>query len=140
VDDPTPGAGPTVLKLILRVMGTSSLFALIFVAAPHSWMRPIHAWVGLGKMPDTPIVWYLARSTSAFYALTGGLFWVVSFDLPRFRPVLIYLSAGVIVLGVSLLILDRAEGLPRAWALWEGPFTIVIGAVMLVLSRRIGSR
>jgi hypothetical protein len=140
MDDPATGPGATVLKLMLRVMGTSSLFALIFVAAPHSWMRPIHEWVGLGAMPDTPIVWYLARSTSAFYALTGGLFWVISFDLPRFRPVAIYMSAGVIVLGISLLIMDWAEGLPREWALWEGPFTIVIGTVMLLLSRRIALR
>jgi hypothetical protein len=127
------------LKLMLRVIGTSSLFALIFVAAPHSWMREIHAWLGLGTMPDTPIVWYLARSTSAFYALTGGLMWVVSFDLPRHRPVLIYLSTAVIVLGAALLIMDWWEGLPRVWALWEGPFTIVVGLVMLVLSRGIES-
>ena len=128
------------LKLILRVIGTSSLFALIFVAAPHSWMREIHAWLGLGEMPDTPIVWYLARSTSAFYALVGGLFWVVSFDLPRHRPVVVYLSTAVILLGVALLIMDWWEGLPREWAMWEGPFTIVIGLAMLILSRRIDER
>jgi len=126
-----------VLKLILRVIGTTSLAALIFVAAPRSWMREIHAWAGLGTMPDTPIVWYLARSTSFFYALVGGLFWVVSFDLPRYRPVVVYLSTAVILLGVALLVMDWWEGLPREWALWEGPFTIATGLVMLVLSRRI---
>lgn len=52
------------LPLLLRVFGTSSLLATIFVAAPRAWMRDIHAALGLGAFPDTPVVWYLARSTS----------------------------------------------------------------------------
>jgi len=59
------------------------LLALMFVAAPRSWMRDIHVLVDLGEMLDTPIVWYLARSVSAFYAVMGGLFWVVSFDVSK---------------------------------------------------------
>ena len=71
------------LKLILRLLGGSSLTAVIFVAAPTAWMRDIHASLGMGPLPEGPVVGYLARSTSAFYALVGGLFWLVSFDLQR---------------------------------------------------------
>ena len=46
-------------------------------------MVAMHADLGLGRLPDAPIVGYLARSTSAFYAIEGGLFWVVSIDLVR---------------------------------------------------------
>jgi len=88
-------------------------------------------------MPDTPVVWYLARSTSAFYALLGGLFWVVSFDPRRHRSVLIYLGAAVTLLGVALLVMDWWEGLPLLWKVWEGPFVIVFGLVLLFLSRAI---
>ena len=125
------------LKIVLRLVGTASLTALILAAAPHSWMREIHAWLGLGTMPDTPVVWYLARSTSAFYALLGGLFWVVSFDPRRHRSVLIYLGAAVTLLGVALLVMDWWEGLPLLWKVWEGPFVIVFGLVLLFLSRAI---
>jgi hypothetical protein len=45
-----------VLVWLLRLFGVSSLFALIFVAAPHSWMREIHEMAELGVMPDTPVV------------------------------------------------------------------------------------
>ena len=76
------------LKLFLRIMGTGALTALVFVVAPYSWMDAIHRWLGLGILPSEPVVSYLARSTSAFYALQGGLVWVVSFDLRRHRPVL----------------------------------------------------
>jgi hypothetical protein len=125
------------LQIILRFLGTASLTALIFVAAPHSWMRDIHAWLGMGEMPDTPVVWYLARSTSAFYAMLGGLFWLVSFDPRHHRSVLIYLGVAVTLLGVALLVMDWWEGLPLFWKVWEGPFVIALGLAITSLSRAI---
>jgi hypothetical protein len=125
------------LPLLLRVFGTSSLLATIFVAAPHAWMRDIHVALGLGAFPDTPVVWYLARSTSALYAVLGGLFWVVSFDLVRYRPVVRYLAGVLSLFGVALGIIDWAEGLPLFWTLWEGPVVLAFGLTVLTLSRHI---
>ncbi len=123
------------LKLILRLMGSSSLLALIFVAAPYTWMESIHSTLGMGQLPDKPVVGYLARSTSAFYALLGGLFWVVSFDLGRHRRVLIYLGAAISSLGVVLLVVDWLEGMPSFCTLWEGPFVTAFGLALLFLNR-----
>lgn len=128
------------LKFILRLMGSSSLLALVFVFAPHAWMDQIHAQLGMGPLPNQPVVGYLARSTSAFYALLGGLFWMLSFDPKRHRAVLIHLSYSVVALGVMLLFVDWLEGMPRFWKLWEGPFVITFGVVMLLLSRAIAAR
>jgi hypothetical protein len=124
----------TLLQLLLRLIGTSSLLALVFVAAPHSWMRDIHAALGMGELPDAPVVWYLARSTSAFYAILGGLFWVVSFDPTRYRSVLLYLGSAVVLLGVSLLSIDFLEGMPLFWWVWEGPFVTAFGLTILALT------
>jgi len=126
-----------ILKAILRIFGSSSLLAVIFVAAPFSWMQEIHASLGMGSLPDAPIVGYLARSTSAFYALVGGLFWVVSFDLQRFRPVVIYLGAAITVLGAAFVVIDWAEGLPLYWKAWEGPFVIALGLSLFFLGRAL---
>ena len=125
------------LKLLLRVIGSSSLLALIFVAAPESWMVAIHAELALGPLPDAPIVGYLARSTSAFYAIEGGLFWVLSFDPVRHRPVLRYLGATTALFGLVLLTVDWLEGLPLSWTLWEGPFVGLFGLAVLWLSGHI---
>lgn len=125
------------LRILLRWIGTASLFALIFIAVPYRWMDAIHGSLGLGPLPDVPIVGYLARSTSAFYALLGGLFWFVSFDVERYRGVLLYLGGALTAFGVVLLIVDWAEGLPAFWVLWEGPFVILFGLAIWVLSRRI---
>ncbi|MFQ5631753.1 MAG: hypothetical protein ACE5I1_23520, partial [bacterium] len=100
------------LKIILRIFGASSLFALIFVAAPYSWMDSIHSQLGMGALPAEPVVGYLARSTSAFYALLGGLFLLVSFDLARYRIVVNYLGVTITIFGIALLIIDWMEGMP----------------------------
>lgn len=126
-----------VLKVVLRFMGTSSLFALIFVAAPYSWMNSIHMALGMGELPDTPVVGYLARSTSAFYALLGGLFWVLSFDVERHRRVLDYLGVAITTLGVVFVAVDWLEGLPSFWKIWEGPFVTAFGLTVLLLNRAI---
>ena len=133
----TQDSASRVLVWLLRLFGVSSLFALVFVAAPHSWMREIHVWAELGVMPDTPVVWYLARSTSAFYAIVGGLFLVVSRDLERYRPVLVYLGSSVMFLGAVLLVVDVTEGMPTSWTVWEGPFVIAYGVAIVCLVRSV---
>ena len=90
----------------------------------------------MGELPGEPIVGYLARSASAFYALTGGLLWVVSFDLRRFRPVVCYLGVAFILIGLMLAAVDLGEGMPWWWCLVEGPVNIGFGAAILILGWR----
>jgi len=125
------------LKLLLRMIGSASLLALIFVVVPYESMDAIHRSLGMGPLPDQSVVGYLARSTSAFYAMLGGLLWLVSFDLRRHRRVLIYLGYAISVFGIALLWVDWWEGMPMFWKLWEGPFVLVIGIAISILSRRI---
>lgn len=125
-----------VLTWILRIYGVLALPALIFVVAPHDWMRAIHSWAELGVMPDTPVVWYLARSTSAFYAILGGLYLLASLDIDRYHPLVIYLGVATTVLGLVLFVVDSVEGMPASWTWSEGPVVIVSGIVMLYLTRQ----
>jgi hypothetical protein len=125
-------------KLLLRVIGTAALFALVAVVMPYSWMNTIHQRLGLGELSPEPIVGYLARSTSAFYAFFGGLLWLISSDLRRYRLVLIYVGAATVVFGTILFIVDLQEGLPLYWCLTEGPTNTTFGIIILTLSRRTG--
>ena len=113
------------------------LLALVFVVAPRAWMEEIHIWLGLGVFPDSPIVWYLARSTSAFYAMMGGLYWLASYDMGRQRRLLLFLGWWTVVLGVMLSGIDLWVGLPLSWTLSEGPLVILMGVVMLYLISRM---
>ena len=127
------------LQLFLRILGSVSLLALFAVVMPYSWMNATHQWLGMGELPAEPIVGYLARSTSAFYALLGGLAWVLSFDMPRHRPVLLYLGATTVAMGLMLLAVDWLEGMPAWWTIQEGPIVIGFGIVILWFSNRLGS-
>jgi hypothetical protein len=125
------------LKLFLRVSGVVSLFALVGVFMPYSWMDATHRWLGMGTLPAEPIVGYLARSTSAFYAFFGGLLLLASTDLHRYRQLLIYIGLTHILFGILLLVVDLIEGLPPFWSSAEGPTGIIFGVIILVLSCRM---
>lgn len=127
----------TIFKALLRVVGGVSLLAVFAVVMPYRDMNAIHQWLGLGELPDEPIVGYLARSSSFFYAFLGGLAWVVSFDLKRHRTVVCFLGYALVALGVTLLIVDIIEGLPLYWVLIEGPSDAFFGLVILYFGRRL---
>lgn len=128
------------LLLSVRTIGTFGLSAFLCALMPYAWMNAVHRWLGMGPLPDAPVVGYLARSASALYAILGGLLWVCSFDLRRFRPVLCYFGAAAIVFGLLLFGIDWSEGMPLWWRLGEGPATAAMGLVVLLLSRRVGLR
>jgi hypothetical protein len=125
------------LKLFLRISGSVALLALVAVFMPYSWMNAIHKWLGLGGLPNQPIVGYLARSTSAFYAFFGSLLWCLSFHLHRYRPVIHFVGAAMVVFGVILFIVDLREGLPLYWSLTEGPINTAFGVIIMFLSHKI---
>jgi hypothetical protein len=130
----------TLLKFGLRYVGTVSLLATAFIAVPYTWMDAIHTWLGMGKLPSEPVVGYLARSTSAFYALLGGLLWVISFDLHKNFHILRYLGFAITCFGIMLLTIDYLEGMPLFWLLTEGPFVITMGIIMSFLNYKITSQ
>lgn len=125
-----PSGAETFLRIVLRWEGTISLLALFAVVMPHASMDAIHRWLGLGPLPAEPVVGYLARSVSAFYALFGALLWMLSFDLPRHRPTLCFLGVAMVALGATLTGIDWVEGLPRFWRLGEGPVVMLIGVAI----------
>ena len=129
-----------VLVLLLRFLGVGSLLALVPVFMPFSWMAATHRWLGLGEMPAAPVVEYLARSVSAFYAFTGALCLLVAADLERYRPLVRFLGAAFALMSVVLLGVDLAAGMPWWWSASEGPGGVVFGALLFVLARPATSK
>jgi hypothetical protein len=125
------------LVILLRIVGVSALFALVAVVMPSSWMAATHRWLGLGEMPTGPVVEYLARSLSAFYALLSALCLVVATDLERFRPLVRFLGVAFALMRVVLLGVDLAAGMPWWWSASEGPGGVVFGALLFALARQV---
>ena len=127
--------GDKVLVILLRFVGVPALFALVAVVMPVSWMAATHGWLGLGAMPTGPVVVYLARSLSAFYAVMGALCLVLATDLERYRPLVRFLGLAFALMSVVLLGVDLAAGMPWWWSASEGPGGVVFGALRFVLAR-----
>ena len=123
------------LVILLRFVGVPALFALVAVFMPVSWMAATHRWLGLGEMPTGPVVVYLARSLSAFYAIMGALCLVVAADLERYRPLVRFLGVAFALMSVVLLGVDLAAGMPWWWTASEGPGGVVFGALLFLLAR-----
>jgi hypothetical protein len=128
------------LVILLRFVGAGSLFALVPVFMPFSWMVATHRWLGLGDMPTGPVIEYLARSLSAFYALVGALCLVVTADLDRYRPLVRFLGIAFVLWSVVMLGVDWAAGMPWWWTASEGPGGVVFGALLFFLARLAHSK
>ncbi len=122
------------LAFVLRLFGFAGMLATVAVFMPMSWMAFAHERLGLGPMPTDPVVQYLARSLSAFYALTGALCLVLAGDVRRYRPVIQCLGIAVVVFGIVLVWIGWKSELPWWWTAGEGPPTAVFGAVIFWLA------
>jgi hypothetical protein len=123
------------LLILLRFVGVSAMFALVAVFMPLSWLTATHRWLGMGEMPAVPVVEYLARSLSAFYALVGALCLVVTADLDRYRPLVRFLAVAFALMSVVILGVDLAAGMPSWWSAPEGPGGVAFGVLMFFLAR-----
>ena len=124
------------LRILLRIGGITMLTAFFAIFLPVRWMAVTHEWLGLGEFPASPLVDYLTRSASLLYAWHGGLLLLISTDIRRFRPVLIYLGIVTALGGLILLGIDLHAGMPSYWTLGEGPPVALLGCLMVWLTLR----
>jgi hypothetical protein len=134
---PAPGRPERLLAWLLRgtaiVMGSALLPAVM----PMAWMDAVHRSLGMGPLPQGPVVEYMARTLSAFYAFHGGLLWIFAGDVRRYAPAIGYCFATGLLFGAALLVVDTQARLPARWALAEGPFVAGLSAAALVLLARV---
>src|SRR5262245_48273535 len=105
------------LVLVLRISACVLFLALGGVVMPFAWMNAAHEAMGLGTLPDMPIIHYLTRSLSGLYFYHGGVMLLASFDVRRYRSLVLYVAAGNIVGGIFLLVLDCLVHMPLFWTL-----------------------
>jgi hypothetical protein len=123
------------LVFILRANGVVMLFAIPAIFMPFSWMQAIHGWLGLGELPERPIISYLARSTSALYVGFGIIWLFLAQDVERYRDAIHLQGVLCLLLGASLLIADLQAEMPLAWVVFEMGYLFVVGGLIVVLCR-----
>ena len=124
-----------VLTTVLRVGGGVLCLAAGAMLLPRETMVAINLWLGLTPLVDTPLVLYLARSTSGLYALRGLSYFIAASDPVRFRPFIVFIGATNVAFGVALGVIGVTAGMPPWWTVLESPFVIGSGILILVLVR-----
>lgn len=125
------------LQVVLKALSVIVMTAVFAAMLPMETMKQIHRQIGLGEMPVSPIVEYLARSVSLFYAFHGAVIWYVASDLRRnLRFFKFYLRLSL-AFAIGLFFIDLSAGLPWNWVLFEGPLVTLLIAFLLILIRRI---
>lgn len=123
------------LQVLLRVFAILPMTAVFAAMLPVATMDEVHQYIGLGTLPKGPIVEYLARSTSLFYAIHGALLWYIASDLRRYRDLFWFYLWISLLFALGLFLTDLSAGLPPAWALAEGPAIAAFVVLIMWLFR-----
>jgi len=121
------------LALYLRVSAFVLISAIVAAGLPLAIMARLHDAIGMGDMPQAPIVSYLARSGSAMYVMLGLIYWRISRHVGRYLDLIRFLGLIKLAFGFGILAIDRAVGMPTWWIWTEGPFIIGWSAMLLWL-------
>ena len=123
------------LVLLLRLAGAFTASAFLAMLLPVDWMASTHRWLGLGELPRTPVVDYLARSVAALYGFHGVLLLLIARDPDRHASIVRYVGWVNICFGAMMTVIDVHAGMPWWWTFGEGPPIAAFGIVVLYLIR-----
>lgn len=124
------------LKSLLRIAGVVEMLAFIAVVMPRSWMEVSHTWLGLGEMPDGPLIMFMIRQSSYTYGMHGVAMWVLSLDVNRFRPLVTLNGIAYLLAGPIFFLIDYSSGMPTWWTVGDSVACALLGAAILWLSSR----
>ena len=125
------------LIVLLRFGALMTSLAFLTVPLPVESMVSTHRWLGLGDLPQAPVVEYLARSVAAFYGFHGVLLFLLSTDVARYAPIINYIAVMNVLLGLMLVAIDAHAGLPVWWIVFEGPPVVLTGIAIGLLNRAV---
>lgn len=121
---------------LLRLIGSVELGAFVAVVTPRQWMETGHSWLGLGVMPDGAVVDFMIRQASFTYGLHGILLWLLSRDVSRFQPLVVFTGVSYTVAAPVFLAIDWSSGMPWFWTAGDAASCFASGCALLVLGWR----
>ena len=125
------------LAWLLRLAGACELFAFFAVVMPRSWMEASHAWLGLGALPEGPVLMFMIRQASYTYGMHGISLFLLASDVERFRPLVRLNGVSFLLAAPVFFLIDYLSGMPHWWTLMDTLGCGSLGVALLWLDRRI---
>ena len=126
---------PQLLAWLLRLAGACELFAFLAVVMPRSWMEASHAWLGLGVLPEGPVLMFMIRQASYTYGMHGVSLFLLASDVVRFRPLVRLNGVSFLLAAPVFFLIDTTSGIPWWWTLVDTLGCGFFGAALLWLTR-----
>lgn len=120
---------------LLRAAGAVEILAFGAVLMPRSWMETAHAWLGLGVLPDGPIIMFMMRQASYFYGTHGVLLWLLAADVARFQPLVRFTGVMFLLAAPVFFSIDYTAGMPGFWTALDTLGCLFLGLALLWLTR-----
>lgn len=125
-------------RLALIAVGAFDVLAFGALLLPDGAMAAAHLALGLGELPRSPIVGYLARTASLQYGLHGLMLWAVSLNVRRFAPLVPCLGGLKLLQALAISVVDATEGMPLWWTIVE-PTCLALAGVGLLAAWGVDS-
>lgn len=122
---------------LLRLSGSVELLAFFAVVMPRAWMESSHAWLGLGEMPNGPLIMFMIRQASYVYGMHGVSLWLLASDVKRFQPLIVFNGISFLLAAVVFFVIDYSSGMPHWWTVSDTLGCAFFGMALLWLNRRI---
>lgn len=120
---------------VLRLAGLVEMLAFVSVVMPRSWMESSHRWLGLGEMPDGPVLMFMIRQASYVYGMHGIFLWLLASNVERYRPLIIFTAISFLLAAPVFIVIDHTSGMPLWWTLSDSLGCAFLGAALLWLNR-----
>jgi peptidoglycan/LPS O-acetylase OafA/YrhL len=121
------------LAIFLRIVAGVQMLTFAVVVMPVAWIAAWHVWLGMGAMPDDPVLRYVIRGAAFAQGGVGVLAWVIATDVVRYRPLVLTVAAVSLCAAPAYYFIDATAGMPRFWCLFDFAYCLVAGAVLLAL-------
>jgi hypothetical protein len=120
---------------LLRVAGSVEILSFVSVVMPRAWMETSHAWLGLGEMPEGPVIMFMIRQASYAYGMHGVSLWILASDVIRFRSLIRFNGISFLLAGPVFFLIHYHSGMPWYWTISDSFACAAFGAALLLLDR-----
>ncbi|HYN86652.1 MAG TPA: hypothetical protein VER32_15490 [Pyrinomonadaceae bacterium] len=116
---------------VLRAAGAVEILAFFAVVMPRSWMEASHRWLGMGEMPDAPVLMFMIRQASYVYGMHGVSLLLLASDIKRYRRLLILNAVSFTLAAPLFFVIDYTSGMPLWWTVFDSLACGLFGVVLL---------
>jgi hypothetical protein len=99
-------------------------------------MEASHSWLGMGAMPDGPLIMFMIRQASYVYGMHGVSLWLLASDVKRYRTLILFNGISFSIAAVLFALIDHTAGMPIWWTIGDALGCGGFGIALLWLTYR----